>query len=335
MPSLKIKRGTRAQLNAAASAGQLNAGEPYLITDEERLAIGTSATTYQDFSKSGEGGTFNVQTFTSPGTSTWTKPSGVNQVRVLLLGAGAGGNNGSRLATTVQRLGGQGSGGGAFVSYTFYAADLPATVSVTVGAGGNGAAGRTTDGASTAGVAGGRSIFGSYIQAPGGKSGSGQQGAGLYNSAPYFAGTVVRGGEGANPSSAMSPTDIPYPVCTGGGAGGGAAANVTTAQSGGAGGSIDGGSGFPTGNDGSVLTTNYSGGAGGSLNGSAGSTYLTLDHPVGTGGGGGGYQTARVGGNGGDGGIGAGGGAGGASDSGYTSGAGGKGGNGWVRVISW
>lgn len=41
MPLLKFKRGTRAQLNAAASGSLLNLGEPYLITDEGRLAVGT------------------------------------------------------------------------------------------------------------------------------------------------------------------------------------------------------------------------------------------------------------------------------------------------------
>lgn len=49
--SLKIKRGTRAQLNAAAAAGGLKAGEPYLITDENRIAIGLSTTGYETFAK--------------------------------------------------------------------------------------------------------------------------------------------------------------------------------------------------------------------------------------------------------------------------------------------
>ena len=53
---LRVKRGTRAQLNAAAAAGQLAAGEPYLITDEGRLAIGTGADTYTALAKQGEGG---------------------------------------------------------------------------------------------------------------------------------------------------------------------------------------------------------------------------------------------------------------------------------------
>ena len=44
--SLKVKRGTRAQIDAAAAVGGLIAGEPYLITDEDRLAVGLSTTAY-------------------------------------------------------------------------------------------------------------------------------------------------------------------------------------------------------------------------------------------------------------------------------------------------
>lgn len=51
-----IKRGTRAQLDAAAVAGSLNLGEPYLITDESRMAVGLSATTYEAAAIEGEGG---------------------------------------------------------------------------------------------------------------------------------------------------------------------------------------------------------------------------------------------------------------------------------------
>lgn len=46
MPKVLIKRGTRAQIDAAAASNQLAEGELYLITDEDRLAVGTSASTY-------------------------------------------------------------------------------------------------------------------------------------------------------------------------------------------------------------------------------------------------------------------------------------------------
>ncbi len=54
MASLFIKRGTRAQLNAAAAAAQLRQGEPYLITDEARLAIGLTTSTYQTYATQSE-----------------------------------------------------------------------------------------------------------------------------------------------------------------------------------------------------------------------------------------------------------------------------------------
>jgi hypothetical protein len=54
MTRIKFKRGTRAQLDAAAAANALDAGEPYLITDEGRIAIGLSASTYEVFAKVSE-----------------------------------------------------------------------------------------------------------------------------------------------------------------------------------------------------------------------------------------------------------------------------------------
>lgn len=51
---LKIKRGTRSQLNSAVTANSLNLGEPYLITDEGRIAIGTGSNTFVDFAKVSE-----------------------------------------------------------------------------------------------------------------------------------------------------------------------------------------------------------------------------------------------------------------------------------------
>lgn len=47
MPSLRIKRGTLAQLQAAAAANQLKQGEQYLVTDYDRVAVGLSVSTYR------------------------------------------------------------------------------------------------------------------------------------------------------------------------------------------------------------------------------------------------------------------------------------------------
>lgn len=48
MPRLRIKRGTRAQIETAKAAGQLAAGELYLVTDENRLAFGTATNAYEE-----------------------------------------------------------------------------------------------------------------------------------------------------------------------------------------------------------------------------------------------------------------------------------------------
>lgn len=54
MPSVQVKRGTRAQLDSAAGSSSLKAGEVYLITDENRLAVGLTVSTYQAFDKQNE-----------------------------------------------------------------------------------------------------------------------------------------------------------------------------------------------------------------------------------------------------------------------------------------
>lgn len=52
--TIQIKRGTRAQIEAAKAAGQLKDGEPYLITDENRIAVGVSSSGYSSFAKQEE-----------------------------------------------------------------------------------------------------------------------------------------------------------------------------------------------------------------------------------------------------------------------------------------
>jgi hypothetical protein len=54
MPSLKHKRGTRAQIAASAAASGLKAGEVYLISDEARLTVGTAANAHVPAAKQSE-----------------------------------------------------------------------------------------------------------------------------------------------------------------------------------------------------------------------------------------------------------------------------------------
>ena len=43
---IQFRRGTKAQLDAAADAGQLREGTPYWITDLRQIAIGVSENEY-------------------------------------------------------------------------------------------------------------------------------------------------------------------------------------------------------------------------------------------------------------------------------------------------
>ena len=56
MPSLAHKRGTRAQIDAAASSSALKSGELYLITDEARLTVGTASNAHTPLAKQSEAG---------------------------------------------------------------------------------------------------------------------------------------------------------------------------------------------------------------------------------------------------------------------------------------
>ena len=56
MPSLAHKRGTRAQIDAAATSSALKTGEVYLITDEARLTVGTAANAHTPLAKQSEAG---------------------------------------------------------------------------------------------------------------------------------------------------------------------------------------------------------------------------------------------------------------------------------------
>lgn len=49
--AIRVKRGTRAEIDAAAGAAGLAAGEPYLITDEGNMALALTASTYQTYVK--------------------------------------------------------------------------------------------------------------------------------------------------------------------------------------------------------------------------------------------------------------------------------------------
>jgi hypothetical protein len=115
-----------------------------------------------------------VNEYTTAGDHTWTKPAGAKIVKVLLIGGGGGGGNGRVGASGTTRYYGGGGSGGAISEWTFLAASLPASVTVTIGAGGSGASVISTpDTDGSAGSQGGDTLFGSLLIAKGGFAGGG------------------------------------------------------------------------------------------------------------------------------------------------------------------
>ncbi|PWU17727.1 MAG: hypothetical protein C5B49_08375 [Bdellovibrio sp.] len=159
----------------------------------------------------------NYQEFTASGT--WTKPSSGNLATVECWGGGGGGGavSGSNPA---------GGGGGGYFEKRFKFANLPSSVSVTIGTGGVG-------GASPA--AGTSTTFGTFGTAAGGNAAfAGTPGSGGAYSSNYANASVYSGGKGGS-SSASADSAI-----WGGGGGGGCNGTIPTqsgaSENGGAGG---------------------------------------------------------------------------------------------------
>ena len=160
--------------------------------------------------------------FTASGT--WNKPAGLDPDTLVLVeawGAGGGGNSS-----------GAGGGGGSYKSRWFRLADLPSSVTVTVGAGGTGG-----------GSAGGNSLFGTLLTAYGGGaagSTNGGEGGSVYG----VGGNGVNTAKGPNAAnlwdggggSAPSNRDGGAALFGGGGGGSGGITNGGASQFGGAGG---------------------------------------------------------------------------------------------------
>lgn len=107
------------------------------------------------------------------GSATWTKPAGLKELFVVCIGGGAGGGSGSRGAAGVLRRAGSGGSGTAIVWRKILAAELGATETVTVGAGGSGGAAVTADDTDgNNGTAGGDTSFGTLVKSKGANYGN-------------------------------------------------------------------------------------------------------------------------------------------------------------------
>lgn len=183
---------------------------------------------------------------------TWTKPAGLKRILGVCVGAGGGGGSGRQGAAGENRFGGGGGGGGNVVWRQVAAADLPATVTVTIGTGGTGGAAQTSTSTNgNNGTTGGDTSFGALIIAKGGNLGAGGSttagtaGTGGASSAstpsyhPYSISGANAGAGGTNAGGSASTTGMVGGVACSGGAGGGGINNAnTSATTGGSAGGV-------------------------------------------------------------------------------------------------
>lgn len=297
--------------------------------DHYRLKVSADGTTWADvFTVDTATGrtTFNggtaravVTTFTADGT--YDVPSWASWLDVVCVGGGGGGGAGHFAGGGTDRFGGGGGGAGGFVSARIEAADLPASLTVQVGAAG-------AAGSAAAGGTGGPSQLSSgstiYVAGFGGAGGSlgtaaaSMGGAGGIGDLPGNAGGSSLLSATAGVGQSFTRADG-----SGGGGAGGALDSVNTARAGG-----DGGYG------GYVRTPANPGAGGSGAVGAAGSNAPSLAlHWAGGGGGGGSAHPSAAGYSGGTGGTyGAGGGGGGAGVT--AGGAGGAGAPGIVIITA-
>jgi len=201
----------------------------YNGTDWVRLGAGTSGqflktqgsganVTWADAG----GGLTSTQVFTASGT--YTKPAGINKIRVFVTGAGASGGMG----TSNYNAGGGGGAGATAIEF-IDVSSLSSTVAVTVGQGG-----AIVNSASTNGNDGGSSSFGSYCTGGGGVRGAHADQSGLCDGGTATGGDInIRGGDGGVPAGGNS-TDMRM-VASGGSSywgGGGKGAKPNTSLTG-------------------------------------------------------------------------------------------------------
>lgn len=207
--------------------------------------------------------THGITTLTAIGSSSWTVPAGVTRIKVTCIGAGGNGGNGAQ-GSGASGGGGGGGGGSGGVAISYLTCTPGASISYSIGLGGNPGASTTFTGATTA--------TGGTVGA--GPAGNGSGAIGGVNGTPGG----QCGGSGSSGNAAASAQGGGGPGGNGGGAGGYGGAG------GAAGGAGVGGAGTPGGNG-----TWYGGGGGGGGGGGAGSGGASTAGSGGTG-----YQGAII-----------------------------------------
>jgi hypothetical protein len=141
-----------------------------------------------------------VQEYSTAGSFTWTKPTGVKMVYVHLMAGGGGGGGGAMYSGSSENavaLGGAGGGAGGFIETFIDAQSLSSTETIVVGSGGAGGTGAYQLGnlnSATAGGDGQNSSF-SISNAIGGGGGE----AGIFVESPNTVYTIKGGGCGVIP----------------------------------------------------------------------------------------------------------------------------------------
>ena len=236
--------------NTAGVTLAINGGSALAVVDAAGTALAAGAVTSGLRSQLEYiGGSFRVLStirdaaaassfyFAFTSSDTFTKPAGLDDDRIITIEAwGAGGGG----VSTAQ---GPGGAGGSYVMRRVRAADVPSSVSVTIGSGG------------AVNASGGSSSFGSLVTAYGGRTGANSAGGGGGGGGGELAagaagsgsdggsGGVANGGKGGNGAN-NAPAQAGGSSFWGGGGGGGGSFGTTGTRSGGSGGSsVFGGAG--------------------------------------------------------------------------------------------
>jgi P2-related tail formation protein len=283
---------TQAEANAyqtaisAAQAVYNNANATQIQINSAVSALATATTTFNNAKKYPP--TYTTTQFTTVGTINWTVPAGVTSINAVLVGGGGGG----RIFSGTYHAGG---GGGGLRTITNLPVTAGETLSIVVGAGGNGGS-NPGNGASSSIMRGTTTL----VYAGGGTNGyhngnqGGPGGTGTAFGTGPSGGTIAGGDGGAGGTTTSSYS------AGGGGAGGysgtggrgagGSSGGISGAGGGGAGGSASSGGGG-VGILGEGTSGSYpNGGGSGGINGKSSASYNGGDY----GGGGAGREAAST-----------------------------------------